>query len=346
MPGPFQFGVTNNAGAEHTALISTNAAETLEVRNDAPAPGVTAGGGIRVVGGPFAVWAIGGQQGDTGIGVRGVANGTGVRGEGTATGVFGTSTGDGNGVAGLSPQLNGVQGVSRSQAASGVYGENKSEGGFGVAGRSNAPWVGPFFPPAGAAVLGDNTARGLAGLFNGTVIVNGALSKSGGGFVVDHPDPEQAASKVLFHSFVESDKRINIYNGNITTDSEGNATVELPGYFEALNQDFCYQLTVLGEFAHAIVTEEVSGNRFSIRTDEPNVRVSWQVTGVRQDPWANAHPMEVEVDKPKESRGKYLSPIEHGQPATLGLYYVGPPESEAEGNDTGGQHGGSKALWR
>jgi hypothetical protein len=278
------------------------------------------------------------------IGVHGTSlAGTGVKGE-APLGVFGVSTGDGNGVLGDSAQLNGVQGVSRSRAASGVYGENMSGGGFGVAGRSNVP--GPTFnwpvvvpPPDGAAVLGDNTAGGLAGQFNGGVNVSGYLYKAGGGFLIDDPRPGQAATRAIEHSFAESDKRLNIYNGNIATDVDGNATVELPGYFEALNREFCYQLTVLDEFAQAIVTEEVSGNRFSIRTDKPNVRVSWQVTGVRQDPWATAHPMEVEVDKPEAARGKYLSPIEHGQPAAAGIYYVEPPKSDATGLDTGGQHG-------
>jgi hypothetical protein len=109
--------------------------------------------------------------------------------------------------------------------------------------------------------------------------------------------------------------------------------IELPSYFEALNRDFRYQLTVIGQFAQAIVTEEVRDNHFSLRTDKPNVRVSWQVTGIRQDAWANAHRVEVEQAKPDDERGRYLAPEEHDQPATAGLYYAevtpteGPPMS-------------------
>jgi hypothetical protein len=227
----------------------------------------------------------------------------------------------GDGVDGFSTQRNGVQGVSQSQVASGVYGENMS-GGFGVAGRSNAR-----SGANGAAVLGDNTGGGLAGLFNGSVRVNGTLSKAGGGFRIDHPlDPSDS---YLNHCFVESPDMMNIYNGNVTTDAAGNAVVELPRYFGALNRDFRYQLTVIGQFAQAIVAEEVRENRFSIRTDKPEVRVSWQVTGVRQDAWANGHRPEVEEAKPEEERGRYLAAEEHGQPATAGLFYVVAAASEA-----------------
>ena len=49
---------------------------------------------------------------------------------------------------------------------------------------------------------------------------------------------------------------MNIYNGNITTNETGEATVTLPDYFEALNIEFRYQLTVIGTFAQAIIAEK------------------------------------------------------------------------------------------
>jgi hypothetical protein len=133
-----QFGADNNAGPNQpnqTILRAQNDNQaTLVVRNET-AGGLTAGGGLTVVGGPFAVRATGGQDSDSpGIGVHGVADGTGVIGEG-GTGVFGNSVSNGNGVWGRSPQANGVQGVSGSYNASGVYGEN-TVGGYGVAGRT------------------------------------------------------------------------------------------------------------------------------------------------------------------------------------------------------------------
>jgi hypothetical protein len=90
---------------------------------------------------------------------------------------------------------------------------------------------------------------------------------------------------------------MNIYNGNVTTDANGYATVTLPAYFEALNKDFRYQLTVIGSFARAMVAKEVSHNQFTIRTDSPNVKVSWQVTGIRHDAFANAHRIRVIQNK-------------------------------------------------
>jgi hypothetical protein len=136
--------------------------------------------------------------------------------------------------------------------------------------------------------------------------VNGTLSKSAGSFKIDHPlDP---ANRYLSHSFVESPDMKNIYDGVVTTDAAGEATVTLPDYFEALNRDFRYQLTVIGEFAQAIVAKKVAGNRFVIRTSKPGVEVSWQVTGIRQDAYANAHRIPTEEDKPERERGSYLHP--------------------------------------
>jgi len=145
-----------------------------------------------------------------------------------------------------------------------------------------------------------------AGLFSGNVDVIGTLSKDAGAFRIDHPlDPD---NKYLQHSFVESPDMMNVYNGNVTTDAQGDAAVALPDYFESLNKDFRYQLTVIGQFAQAMVASEISGGRFTIRTDKPNVKVSWQVTGIRKDPYAEAHRIQVEVEKPPYERGSYRFP--------------------------------------
>jgi hypothetical protein len=141
---------------------------------------------------------------------------------------------------------------------------------------------------------------------DGNLWVGGYIQKGSGTFKIDHPlDP---ANKFLYHSFVESPDMKNIYDGTIVTDSRGLATVELPSYFEALNQDFRYQLTVIGQFAQAIVAQEIANNRFTIQTDKPSVKVSWQVTGIRHDAYAEAHRVVVEEDKPAAERGTYLHP--------------------------------------
>jgi len=144
---------------------------------------------------------------------------------------------------------------------------------------------------------------------SGNVAILGVLSKGSGSFLIDHPlDPK---NKVLRHSFVESPDMINIYNGNIFTDNRGYAIVKLPEYFEALNKDFKYQLTVMGDFAQMIVSEEIKNNEFVIRTDKPNMKVSWQVTGVRQDAFAQANPIVVEEEKGENNEfisGEYIHP--------------------------------------
>jgi hypothetical protein len=157
---------------------------------------------------------------------------------------------------------------------------------------------------------------------DGNVQVSGNLSKGGGSFKIDHPlDP---ANKYLYHSFVESPDMKNIYDGKVTTDNTGLATVTLPDWFEALNRDFRYQLTVIGQFAQAIVASEISNNQFSIRTDKPNVKVSWQVTGIRQDAYANAHRIQVEEDKPPQEQGHYLHPELFGAPPERAVSYQAP----------------------
>jgi len=162
-----------------------------------------------------------------------------------------------------------------------------------------------------------NLVGSYAGYFVGNVTVTGLLSKGGGSFKIDHPvDPD---NKWLYHSFVESPDMMNVYNGNVVTDGSGMATVELPDYFEALNKDFRYQLTVVGQFAQAIVESKVRGNRFAIRTDKPNVEVSWQVTGIRKDAFANAHRIVPVVDKKTDEKGKYLYPKELGKPESMGM---------------------------
>jgi hypothetical protein len=168
-----------------------------------------------------------------------------------------------------------------------------------------------------ARALSANT--NWAGYFAGNVNVTGTLSKGGGAFRIDHPlDPE---NKYLQHSFVESPDMMNIYNGNVITDADGNATINMPDYFGTLNMDFRYQLTVIGQFAQAIVAEEISENKFSIQTDKPNVKVSWQVTGVRKDKWAEQNRIQVEVDKRPEEVGKYAHPEAYNLPIERSIDY-------------------------
>ncbi|MBK7499714.1 MAG: hypothetical protein IPI19_11565 [Ignavibacteriales bacterium] len=158
-----------------------------------------------------------------------------------------------------------------------------------------------------------------AGYFNGNVNVTGTLSKGGGSFKIDHPlDP---TNKNLYHSFVESPDMMNIYNGNIVTDGSGYATVTMPDWFEALNIEFRYQLTVIGDFAQAIISQKIQNNQFIIRTDKPGIEVSWQVTGIRHDKFAEKYRIPVEEYKTGKEVGKYLHPDAYGVDETLGVDY-------------------------
>ena len=141
----------------------------------------------------------------------------------------------------------------------------------------------------------------------GNVSIKGNLSKGGGSFKIDHPlDP---ANKYLYHSFVESPDMMNVYNGVVVLDRRGAGWVGLPDYFEALNRDFRYQLTAIGAPGpYLYVAREVSGNRFKIAGGKPGAKVSWQVTGIRHDAYANAHRISVEVQKPAEEQGHFLHP--------------------------------------
>ena len=205
-------------------------------------------------------------------------------------GVVGASSGHGTGVYGYS------------ESGSAVYGW--SENGTGVYGRGD----GGFY-----AVCSDGDA-GVSGTLN----VTGSVIKAGGSFRIDHPlDP---ANKFLYHSFVESPDMLNVYSGTVALDTKGKATVTLPDWCEALNRDFRYQLTAIGQAAPNLhVGSEVRDNRFSIAGGAAGQKVSWLLTGIRKDAWAEAHRIPVEEDKPAGERGLYLHPAEHGQPAAKGI---------------------------
>jgi len=183
------------------------------------------------------------------------------------------------------------------------------------------------------AIAGSGKALFALGVaqFIGDVQVFGNVSKFGGSFKIDHPlDPE---NKYLYHSFVESPDMMNIYNGNVTTDGNGEAIVTLPEWFEALNRDYRYQLTVIGQPAQAYIATEIKNGRFVINTNAPNVKVSWQVTGVRQDTWATNNRIPVEQEKPALERGTYLYPKGHGQPDEKSVGWALNPEQMKQRNE-------------
>ena len=167
----------------------------------------------------------------------------------------------------------------------------------------------------------DYGTTNYAGYFEGDVEVTGTLSKTAGGFKIDHPlDP---AGRYLSHSTVESPDMKNVYDGVVVLDGAGEAWVELPEWFDVLNRDFRYQLTAIGEPGPDLyIANEISGNGFSIAGGSPGMKVSWQVTGIRQDGAADAYRIAVESEKPAHQAGKYLNPEVYGQPESMGVHYV------------------------
>jgi hypothetical protein len=303
-------------------------------------------GSANTIGNNISVTGNGTTQ-TYGVKVSGFANGTGgVSGgsfavtsttTGTAYGVFGVASNTGGSSIGGSfsgtgggSSLYSTYGVSASASSTsnsskfGVSAQANQTGGtggtnYGVYAQASVTAgtvvtnYGVYAEATGAATTNVGIyaraaggTNNTAGVFVGNVNIAGALTKTSGTFKIDHPlDP---ANKYLYHSFVESPDMMNIYNGNIITDENGNANISLPTYFEALNIDFRYQLTCIGQFAQAIISEKVKQNQFKIKTDKPNVEVSWQVTGVRNDVYAKENRVVPEVEKPMEEKGTYIYP--------------------------------------
>jgi hypothetical protein len=153
--------------------------------------------------------------------------------------------------------------------------------------------------------------QGFAGFFDGNVEVTGTIQSGNAALVIDHPlDP---ANKYLQHASVQSSEMMNIYNGAVLLDASGEAWVKLPEWFEALNRDFRYQLTPIGAPApNLYIAEEVSQGRFKIAGGMPGLKVSWQITGIRHDSYAEQHLVAVEQEKPSYERGYYLHPAAYG----------------------------------
>ncbi|RYX81562.1 hypothetical protein EON83_23675 [bacterium] len=228
------------------------------------------------------------SPGANSAGVRGINNGT----ESLGVGVYGSHAGSGSGVYGTSSNGYGVHGISSN--GNGVVGQ----GYVGVLGLAN------------------NTAGSYAAAFTGSVVVAGNLtvtgniSKGSGSFKIDHP--QHPATEYLSHSFVESPDMMNVYNGNAKLNSQGEAVVKLPGYFQSLNREFRYQLTCIGAPALVYVAQEIHDNQFKIAGGKAGMKVSWQVTGIRNDVYARQNRIRAEENKIGNDRGKYLYPAGFG----------------------------------
>ncbi len=235
--------------------------------------------------GATAIEAI--NKSDQGVAVFGYAGAL----LGRPYGVLGYILGPGNGVLGLEDR-------STQSAGWGVWGytQGNQSNSYGVYGRN------------------PSNSSGFAILAEGTAAATGTKS-----FQIDHPlHPE---THYLNHFCTEAPEPLNAYSGNVTTDAQGYATVQLPDYFEAINRDFRYQLTVIGQPAQAFIAEKIQNNRFVIRTDKPFVKVSWRVEAVRNDLCVQTYGYRTEFEKEDNLKGKYLHPELYGKPEEYGINY-------------------------
>ena len=228
------------------------------------------------------------------------ASGTSIGGE------FETDSNEGIGVYGYANATTGVtygvQGVTDSPSGYGVYGQATVAGGYGVYGQAQ-----------------NNSDFG--------VFSNGRLGGSGTkSFMIDHPlDPENA---YLLHYSSEGPEALNIYSGTVFLDGTGSAWIDLPEYFEAINTSPRYQLTAIGAPApNLYVAREVQNNSFMIAGGEPGMKVSWEVTARRNDPYVQVNGAPVEREKVGHERGRYLQPDLYGAPAETGIHFEATPRT-------------------
>jgi hypothetical protein len=237
-----------------------------------------------------------------------IAAGYAMRGEHVPTGNIGHLGHDSAGVLGVSPGGDGVNG----SGFTGAYGFSANTNGTGVWGETTAT------TQDSVGVYGSAPATAWAGYFNGNLGTSGTLVKAAGSFRIDHPlDP---FNKYLSHSFVESPDMMNLYSGTVILDGDGAAVVQLPEWFEALNRDFRYQLTCIGEAAPVYIAEEIANNRFRIAGGHGSMKVSWQVTGTRRDLYALANPIPVESWKEARDRGRLLHPEAYGRNRSASIH--------------------------
>jgi len=287
-----------------------------------------------------------------GIGLRATTTSTGV-------GVLATSTNAGNSFSPIQASTNatstltsaivgstsgGASGVSGqvealATASAGIYGNNlRTDGGYGTYGIGHSGVVGETNYQLGYGTYGRNYdaigplgnavgayGMGYVGVWGDqsdplgySVYANGDFGAAGTkAFAIDHPlDPEH---KYLKHYSIESNEVLNMYRGTVPFDSNGEAIVTMPDYFDAVNANFSYQLTPIGGYAPLYIKEKLASGKFIIAGGTSGMEVSWTVYAERNDPYLQQHPesKQVEVEKEDWNQGKYLQPDLYDQPNDL-----------------------------
>ena len=246
--------------------------------------------------------AVVGNTDGAAYGVSGQAD----AGSTTAAAVYGSNlrTTGGHGVLGIG--VNGAVGQTSYSQGYGVYGENFDAvaplgNGVGVAGKGY--W----------GVVGEDRYLGaILGAYG--VFSNGDFGGSGAKyFVIDHP--QDPANKYLRHACIESNEILNMYRGNASFESNGEAIVTLPGYFEEININYSYHLTPVGKYAPLFIKSKIKDGKFVVAGGEAGMEVSWTVYAERNDPYLQNFPdrKTMSYDKEEWNKGKYLRPELYGQ---------------------------------
>jgi hypothetical protein len=316
--------LTNNHNRKGNGLIITSNNDGLNATTNSTHGTAVIGVAITTTGSTQGVY--GKSSSDSGTGVYGEADSP----TGITYGVYGVASssqgigvyGENSTTAGENP---GIKGVTKSTSTYGRAVLGEAVNGRGIFG-SSVSGIGTYGYASSSTgtnygIVGwTNSASGYAGYFSGNVYVNGDLSASGAKpFKIDHPlDP---ANQYLYHYAMESPQIEDVYNGVVTLDADGAALVQLPAYFEALNKgEFTYQLTPLGaSMPDLYISQEIQGNTFQISGGVADMKVSWAVTAIRNDPYIQSSQHPVEAPKPAFEKGTYLFPQGYGQPESSGL---------------------------
>ena len=330
---PNGYGVYSEGKMHATGVISGNGSGLTNV-NAAQLGGFSSSAFLQAV--PVPLSLTGSQFNqvlrveNTNIGASSSNGIVGVSNASAAFGIFGVANGDfGRAVVGFASGGGANFGgyfstASSSTDATGVFGTAFAPNGttYGMWGQSEST---SGFGAIGIATAATGVTYGLYGRTTSTagvaVFAQGNMAASGTKpFRIDHPfSPE---NKYLLHYAAESPMPQNFYVGNVVTDSKGYAWVDLPDYFAEINKNFKYQLTVVGKsFAQAIVWEEIVNNRFQIRTNEPNIKVSWRVDADRNDLYVRNRPPKDVMAKEGPEKGTYQHPEFYGLGPERGMNY-------------------------
>ncbi len=267
-----------------------------------------------------------GGHGVLGRGFNGVVgetsrnNGNAVFGLNNSTGPF--SIPNAQIAAGVTGQgFYGSIGQTVNDGGNGVFGLNAVTNGTnndnpGVSGLGNVGVLGTSNNATGFGLLSADDVGAVGGLFaNGNLAVGGTKN-----FRIDLPsDP---ANKYLYHFSIESDEVLNIYRGNIVLDANGQATVTLADYVADVNTNFSYNLTAIGGSAPGLyVASEFNNGTFQIAGGVPGQKISWQLTGERNDPYLQQNPQQKLAvrNKPAHEVGFYVHPQAYGFDASKGV---------------------------